>query len=75
MISRFTIVTMVALLICSIAVAAPSREPARARDAGDDWPEGPTFQVPWTFQVAGTIDDARDIAEVPGSIRVVTGSG
>ena len=74
MISRFTILTMVALLICGIAVAAPSREPARARDAGDDWPEVPTFQVPGTFQVAGTVDDARDIAEVPGSIRVVTGS-
>jgi hypothetical protein len=68
MIPRFMILTMVALLICGIAVAAPTRGPARAQDAGDDWPEIPTFQVPGTFQVAGTVDDAGDIAEVLGSI-------
>jgi hypothetical protein len=73
MIPRFMMLTMVALLLCGIAVSAPSREPARAQDADDDWPEIPTFQVPGTFQVAGTVDDAGDIAEVPGSIRVVTG--
>jgi hypothetical protein len=65
--------TMVVLLICGIAIAAPTRGPARAQDADDDWPEIPTFQVPGTFQVAGTVDDAGDIAEVPGSIQVVTG--
>ena len=73
MIPRFTVLLMIALLICGIAVAAPSREPARAQDADDDWPEIPTFQVPGTFQVSGTVDDAGGIAEVPGSIRVVTG--
>jgi hypothetical protein len=46
MISRFTILTMAAHLVCGIAVAAPLREPARAQDAGDDWPEVTTFQVP-----------------------------
>jgi hypothetical protein len=30
--------------------------------------------VPGTFQVAGTVDDAGDMAEVPGSIQVVSGS-
>src|SRR5215210_6470495 len=70
---RVTILMMIALLICGIAVAAPSREPAHAQDTDDDWPEIPTFQVPGTFQVSGTVDDAGDIAEVPGSIRVVTG--
>jgi hypothetical protein len=74
MIPRLTVLTMVALLICGIAVAAPSREPARAQKADDEWPEVPTFQVPGTFQVAGTVDDAGDVAEVPGSIRVVTGA-
>ena len=70
---RFITLTMVALLICGIAVAAPTRGPVQAQDADDDFPEIPTFQVPGTFQVAGTVDDAGDIAEVPGSIRVVTG--
>src|SRR5918994_5144538 len=70
---RFMILTMVALLICGIAVAAPTRGPVQAQDADDDFPEIPTFQVPGTFQVAGTVDDAGDIAEVPGSIQVVTG--
>src|SRR5215210_1018876 len=70
---RFTILMMVTLLLCGIAVAAPSRERARAQDADDDWPGIPTFQVPGTFQVSGTVDDAGDIAEVPGSIQVVTG--
>jgi hypothetical protein len=74
MIPRLTVLSMVALLICGIAVAAPSRAPARAQEADDDWPEVPTFQVPGTFQVAGTVDDAGDVAEVPGSIRVVTGA-
>jgi hypothetical protein len=73
MIPRFIVLTLVALLVCGIAVAAPPRGPARAQDTEDDWPEIPTFQVPGTFQVAGTVDDAGDIAEVPGSIRVVTG--
>lgn len=73
MIPRFIMLTMIALLICGIAIAAPTRGPARAQDADDDWPEIPTFQVPGTFQVAGTVDDAGDIAEVPGSIQVVTG--
>jgi hypothetical protein len=73
MIPRFMMLTMIALLICGIAIAAPTRGPAQAQDADDDWPEIPTFQVPGTFQVAGTVDDAGDIAEVPGSIKVVTG--
>ena len=73
MIPRFIVLMMVALLICGIAVAAPTREPARAQDADYDWPEIPTFQAPGTFQVAGTVDDASDIAEVPGSIQVVAG--
>jgi hypothetical protein len=75
MIPRFMMLTMIALLICGIAIAAPTRGPAQAQDTGDDWPEIPTFQVPGTFQVAGTVDDAGDIAEVPGSIQVVTGGG
>jgi hypothetical protein len=70
---RFVTLTMVALLICGIVVAAPTRGAVRAQDADDGFPEIPTFQVPGTFQVAGTVDDAGDIAEVPGSIRVVTG--
>ena len=73
MIPRFAVLTMVVLLICGIVVAAPSRAPARAQDEGDEWPEIPTFQVPGTFQTAGTVAAAGDIAEVPGSIRVVTG--
>ncbi len=73
MIPRFMILTIVALLICGIVVAAPTHARVQAQDADDDWPEIPTFQVPGTFQVAGTVDDAGDIAEVPGSIRVVTG--
>jgi hypothetical protein len=73
MMPRFIVLAKVALLICSVAVVAPSRGPVRAQDADDDWPEIPTFQVPGTFQVAGTVDDAGDIAEVPGSIRVVAG--
>src|SRR5918998_4747308 len=73
MIPRFAVLTMVALSICGIVVATPSREPVRAQDTDDDWPEIPTFQVPGTFQVAGTVDDTGDIAEVPGSIQVVTG--
>jgi Mg-chelatase subunit ChlD len=73
MVPRFIILTMTALLICGIVVAAPQRDPARAQDADEDWPEIPTFQVPGTFQVAGTVDDAGDIAEVPGSIQVVAG--
>jgi hypothetical protein len=70
---RFVTLTMVALLICGIVVAAPTRGAVRAQDADDGFPEIPTFQVPGTFQVAGTVDDAGDIAGVPGSIRVVTG--
>ena len=71
--SRFIAFGLAILLICGIAGAAPSRESARAQDADDDWPEIPTFQVPGTFQVSGTVDDAGDIAEVPGAIRVVSG--
>lgn len=36
MIPRFTILMMIALLICGIAGAAPSRELARAQGADDD---------------------------------------
>jgi hypothetical protein len=71
--SRFIVFGLAMLLICGIAGAAPSRDSARAQDAEDDWPEIPTFQVPGTFQVSGTVDDADDIAEVPGSIRIVSG--
>jgi von Willebrand factor type A domain len=71
--SRFIVFGLAILLICGIAGAGHSRELARAQDADDDWPEIPTFQVPGTFQVSGTVDDAGDIAEVPGAIRVVSG--
>jgi hypothetical protein len=74
MIPRFIVVTTVILLICGLAVTGSIRDPVRAQDdADDDWPEIPTFQVPGTFQIAGTVDDAGDIAEVPGSIQVVSG--
>ena len=46
---RFNTLTMVALLICGIAVAAPTRGPVQAQDADDDFPEIPIFQVPGTF--------------------------
>jgi hypothetical protein len=71
--SRFIVFGLAILLICGIAGAGHSRELARAQDSDDDWPEIPTFQVPGTFQVSGTVDDAGDIAEVPGAIRVVSG--
>ena len=73
MMPRVIVLIVTVLLICGIAAAAPGRGPARAQDAGDDWPEIPTFQVPGTFQTAGTVDDAGDVADLPGSIRVVAG--
>jgi len=73
MIPRFTIMALVVLLICGVAVASPEHSPVRAQDADDDWPEIPTFQPVGTFQTAGTVADAGDIADVPGSIQVVAG--
>ena len=43
MVPRFIALTMIALLICGITVAAPQRTPARAQDADDDWQDVPTF--------------------------------
>jgi hypothetical protein len=74
MVLRVAIATTVILLLCGLVAAGPGDVPVRAQDDDYEWPEIPTFQTPGDIQVPGTIATAGDVADVPGSIRVVAGS-